>query len=114
MVGAPVTGNDVPTLQILEPTANITIGRGDNFLIRWTDSDTDSNAKISFDVVNTVTNVAIALVRNINENDTGLESGPDSFTAGSSLIPTGTYYLRGVIDDSVNRATEVYATTAGA
>lgn len=113
VVGAPVTGNDVPTLQILEPTANITIGRGDNFLIRWTDSDTDSNAKISFDVVNTVTNVAIALVRNINENDTGLESGPDSFTAGSSLIPTGTYYLRGVIDDSVNRATEVYATTAG-
>lgn len=112
VTGPPVTGNAVPTLQILEPVANITRGRGDNFLIRWSDSDTDSNADIAFLLVNTVTNASTVLVNGIKENDTGVDSGPDSFTASTSLVPIGTYYLLGIIDDSVNPPVNVYAMIA--
>jgi len=101
-------GNLPPTLTFTEPTANVTRGQGDPFLIRWTDSDNDSAAVISFLLVNTTTNTTITLVANIQENDA---SGPDNFAVDTRPIPIGTYNLLGVIDDSVNAPVNVYATT---
>src|SRR3990172_4051028 len=92
-------GNVPPILTITEPTAETTLGQGNPFLIRWTDSDPDNNAEISFDLVNVETNVVIPLVAGLAEND---QVGPDSHTAGTALIPLGVYNLRGTIDDGVN------------
>lgn len=107
--GPESTNNTVPSLQILEPAVNVTRGRGDNLLIRWSDSDIDSNADISFLLVNTETNVMTVLVNGLKENDTGIDSGPDSFTAGTSLVPLGEYYLQGLIDDGINPPVSTYA-----
>jgi hypothetical protein len=109
--GPGTTDNDRPALTITEPVVNLTRGRGDRFLIRWTDSDRDSNAEISFLLVNTVTNQRILLVEGIAENDT---VGPDSFSASTGLVPEGTYNILGRIEDEVNPVVEVYAQTAAA
>ena len=106
--GPGVSGNEAPTLTIEAPNQNTTASRGDFIPIRWTDADGDSNAKISFSLVNTVTNEIILLIQGIDENDT---IGPDQFTAGTSLIPVGTYNLLGVIDDGVNAPVESFAQT---
>lgn len=114
VTGEGVTGNDPPALEILEPANNVTIGRGDLFIVRWSDTDRDSNALISFELLNTVTNDRILLAANIEENDL---TGPDSFTFGTSLVALGTYNLVGTIDDGVNIPVTVFAesgTTGGA
>lgn len=102
-------GNDRPTLNITQPIQDLTLQQGSPFLIRWTDSDRDSAAKISFSLVNVNTNNETLLVENIEENDS---VGPDQFTASTSLIAQATYYLKGTIDDSVNAPVEVFAQTA--
>ncbi|MGB0716667.1 MAG: hypothetical protein ACPGXK_12360 [Phycisphaerae bacterium] len=106
--GPGLSGDDPPTLTIIEPADNITRGQGDNFLIRWTDTDSDSAAKISFALVDAATNERISLVEGIEENDT---VGPDQVTIGTSLIPIGTYNLVGRIDDGVNAIVETFAMT---
>ena len=104
--GLAPTGNTAPTLEITEPTASLTKGRGEPFPIEWIDSDRDSNALIRFDLVNTLTNTVIPLVDNIPEND---DVGPDSITVQTSLVPLGSYHIRGMIDDSVNLPVSVFA-----
>jgi len=111
VVGPGLSGNDPPTLQITKPTADVTADQGANFLIQWTDSDADNNAQISFSLVNTETNQAILLVAGVDENDS---TGPDTFTVSTSLIPIGTYNLRGTIDDSVNAIVTVFSETSSA
>lgn len=106
--GPGVTGNDPPTLSILEPLNNLTIDQGSNFLIRWTDADRDDNALVSFSLVNIATNNVVPLVDNIEENDT---SGPDQITIGTSLLPEGTYHLFGTITDNLNPPVTVFALT---
>lgn len=100
--------NEAPTLTFLEPLADLTRGQGERFLIRWTDSDRDDSAIISFALVNTSTNQRITLVSGIQEDD---DKGPDSFSAGTDVVPTGTYNLLGIIDDDVNEPVEVFAET---
>ncbi len=107
--GPGVTGNDPPTLTFLQPTGNITRGQGDRFVVRWTDTDRDSNAQISFAMVGTASNARTILVEGIDENDL---TGPDSFSAPTSLLSPGTYYLLGIIDDDVNSPIEVFAQRA--
>jgi hypothetical protein len=109
--GPGVTGDDPPTLTIIEPVQNITRGQGDRFVIRWVDSDRDSNAQISFQLVNSATNETITLVEGIDENDT---TGPDSFSVSTILVSRGTYYIRGTIDDGVNSPVSVFALVEGA
>ncbi len=111
VVGPGLSGNDPPTLQISEPSADVTTDQGANFLIRWTDSDPDNNALISFSMVNTETNQVILLVAGVDENDS---IGPDTFTVSTSLLPIGTYNLRGKIDDGVNEEVTVFAETTTA
>lgn len=103
-------GNDPPTLTIIEPVANVTRPQGAPLLIRWTDSDSDDNAKISFELIQSTTNARVPLLSGLDENDL---IGPDSVTVGTSLIPQGSYFLLGTIDDSVNDAVETFATIGG-
>lgn len=103
--------NEPPTLRIIEPANSFTLGQGDRFVIRWADTDRDSNATISFDLVNTATNQSVLLVAGLAENDT---VGPDLFSATTSLIAVGTYNVRGTIEDGVNAAVQVYAMTPAA
>jgi hypothetical protein len=111
--GASQLGNDPPTLTITEPIADITRGQGDPFLIRWIDADRDSNAKIRFSLLNTVTNVLtatnalIVLVEGVNENDT---TGIDTLQVPTGLIPVGTYNIQGIIADE-DTTVEVFAMT---
>lgn len=109
--GSTFTGNEVPTLTIESPNANLTVDQGSNFVVRWSDSDRDDNASISFFVVNTVTNLQVLLIEDLEENDT---TGPDQVTIGTTLIPTGTYNLFGIIDDGVNAAVTAFAQTTDA
>ncbi|RME38334.1 MAG: hypothetical protein D6788_07675 [Planctomycetota bacterium] len=108
--GPGTLGNEAPTLEILEPNANLTRSQGDSFLIRWTDSDRDDNAQISFSLVSTATNESVLVAANIDENDT---IGPDELRVETTLIPQGTYNLAGTIDDGVNAPVQVFATVAG-
>lgn len=111
VVGPGVSGNDVPSLTILEPSVDITRGRGDLLLIRWTDSDADDNASISFTLVNTTTNQQVLLIEGLEENDT---TGPDTVTISTALVPEGSYNLLGVIDDGINDPVSTFATTTEA
>jgi len=106
--GPGTTGSEVPTLEFLEPIDNFTRGQGDRFVIRWVDTDRDSNAQISFHLVNSVTNDSITLVEGIDEN---FLTGPDSHSVSTELLPVGTYFLQGIIDDGVNSPVTVFATT---
>ena len=109
--GGGVSGDDPPTLTLVEPSQNITRGRGDNFLIRWIDSDRDSNAQIALILVGTSEGAGdIVLVENIPENDS---LGVDSFTVNTGTIPVGTYNVMGVIDDGVNDPVRTFAETSG-
>jgi len=99
--------NELPTLEIIEPVEDIVVGQGDPFLIRWEDTDRDSNARISFQLVNIETNAPITLISNISE-----DSSTDRHTAISS-VPIANYYLKGTITDgdgSSARLVEVFAT----
>ena len=104
-------GNDPPTLEFLEPTGNITRGQGDPILLRWTDTDRDNNAQISFSLVSTTSHDSILLVTGVDENDT---TGPDSFTIPTTLIPPDTYNVLANITDEINPAVDVYAMQAQA
>lgn len=103
--------SDVPSLGIIEPTGNLTVGKGDRFVIRWIDSDRDDNARISFSMVDSTTNQSFTLVQAIEENDA---TGPDSFSVSTLLIPEGRYFLQGTINDGNNPAQETFATLANA
>lgn len=109
--GPGISGDVPPEMTILVPAENLTRGQGEFFRIRWTDRDPDSNAKISFALVNTAAsanNARTTLVEGIDENDT---TGPDSVSIGTSLVPVGNYNLLGTIDDGVNTPAEVFAMT---
>ena len=41
VTGVELTGNEPPTLTVLEPVANIARDQGTPFIIRWTDTDRD-------------------------------------------------------------------------
>lgn len=112
LVHGPATlGNEPPTLNIIEPSANLTTGQGDPFLIQWTDRDRDNNARITFSLVSVGTNESVLVASGIEENDA---SGPDLITVSTILIPPGSYNLLGVIDDGENPPVEVFAELADA
>lgn len=100
-------GNSRPTLEIISPIADLSVGQGQTLPISWVDSDQDSAARISFALVNTQNSAVITLVSNIPEND---DEGPDSFSAPTALVPRGTYNIQGTITDGTNVAT-VFAQT---
>ncbi|MHC4698576.1 MAG: hypothetical protein ACYTFA_17735, partial [Planctomycetota bacterium] len=109
--GPGLTGNAPPQLEFLEPNENKTLGLGENFVIRWTDTDRDSSALISFWLVNAGTNEEVLLEAGIPEDD---QVGPDSRTFDTTLVPEGEYNVLGIISDGLNPAVRVFAMTTGA
>ena len=105
------TDNVPPTLTILSPVADVTVSRGQRFLVEWSDTDRDDSALISFALVDATTNEVIWLVQNIQEND---DLGPDKFSVSTDLIPEADYFLRGTIADGVNAPVETFAQTVEA
>lgn len=105
------TGNESPTLTFLNPDENLTVAQGTPFLVSWTDSDRDNDARIRFTLIDITTNNRIILADDIGENDT---TAPDSLVVPTSLLPTSAYNLLGTIDDNVNPPVDVYAVVAGA
>jgi hypothetical protein len=108
--GPNVTGNIPPSLTILDPVSSSAINQGERLGIRWTDSDSDSAALISFYLVNTATGVEIPMITSIPENDT---QAADEVGVGTALVPLGTYNLRGDISDGVNATVSTFATVEG-
>ena len=110
VLGPLVYGNVSPNLEILDPVVSKTINQGERFVIRWSDRDPDSASKISFTLIDIDSGAEILLVSNIEENDS---VAADQFTVGTSLIPLGSYYIRGEISDGVNTTVTSYAMTEG-
>jgi hypothetical protein len=108
--GPSVTGNQPPVLQILEPVASLARNQGERLSIRWSDSDPDSAALISFFLVNVDTGLEIPVVTAIQENDT---AAADAIGISTALVPLGAYNLRGDIADGVNPTVSVFATVEG-
>jgi hypothetical protein len=67
------------------------------------------DASVSFSLINVQTNESILLVEGISEDRV---IGTDLVTVSTSLIPIGTYQLRGTITDGVNEPVEVFARTS--
>ncbi|MCH7813657.1 MAG: hypothetical protein IID40_06510, partial [Planctomycetes bacterium] len=114
VVGPAVAGNVAPTLTILEPTEDKSVGQDETVPIAWSDSDRDSAASISFSLVDTVIgSVVIPLVTNLEENDTGANGlpTPETFNASMSVVPPGSYFIQGTIRDGINAPVVTYATT---
>lgn len=107
IIGPSVQGNEPPTLEIINPVADLSVGQGQSLLLRWVDSDPDSAATIMFKLINTTTNQEVTLVQDIPEND---DEGPDQYTVSTSLVPQGKYNLAGVISDRTS-SSQVFALT---
>jgi hypothetical protein len=114
VVGPAVSGNTPPSLTIVEPFDDVTIGQGDAFQIRWTDEDRDSNARISFGLVDTFNpSRVVPLVEGLEENDldANMQPTPETFVASTAVVSPGEYHLRGTIRDDINAGVQVFATT---
>ncbi|MCP4246897.1 MAG: DNRLRE domain-containing protein [bacterium] len=114
VVGPAVAGNAAPTLTILEPTEDNSVGQDETVLITWSDSDKDSAARIAFSLVDTLNvNVVIPLVTDLPENDTSANGLPtaETFGASMSVVPPGSYFIQGTIRDGINAPVVTYATT---
>jgi PKD repeat protein len=89
-----------PTLQL-----NETINLNDSIQISWSDSDIDSDANISlyYDNDNHGAN-GRKIIDGISENDI-----VDLYNWNIDSIPTGNYYVYGIIDDFVNNPSISYS-----
>ena len=106
------SSNTAPTINLTQPSSNITVDQGDDVLIQWTDSDPDDNAYISLarDTDNDPTNGSghTWITVSLREDPDG--SG-DQYYWDTSSVPEGIYYIWGMIYDAVNP--EVYDVAPG-
>ena len=100
-----VTSNVAPILTIIAPDEDEEISQGDSFIVRWTDSDPDSNALIDIDLLEIDGLNVFTVAGGIRENDVTL----DRFQVNTSSILIGTYFVRMTIDDGVNTPVVVFA-----
>lgn len=113
VIGPMVSGNRPPTLTITEPFEDLSVGQGSTFVIRWTDSDPDSNARISFELVDIVNPARIVpLVEGLEENDldANMQPTPETFLASTGVVTPGSYHVRGTIRDGINAPVQTFAT----
>ena len=113
VIGPMVSGNRPPTLTITEPFEDLSVGQGSTFVIRWTDSDPDSNARISFELVDIVNPARIVpLVEGLEENDlnANMQPTPETFLASTGVVTPGSYHVRGTIRDGINAPVATFAT----
>lgn len=103
--------NTSPTLSLTGPGSDITVTQGDNVFIQWTDADPDNNASISLarDNDNNPGNGGQSwLTVSLTEDPDGAE---DQYSWDTGGVSEGTYYIWGMIYDSVNP--EVYSVAPG-
>ncbi|MCZ6655535.1 MAG: integrin alpha [Planctomycetota bacterium] len=100
-----VTSNVAPILTIIAPDEDEEISQGDSFIVRWTDSDPDSNALIDIDLLEIDGLNVFPVAGGIRENDVTL----DRFQVNTSSILIGTYFVRMTIDDGANTPVVVFA-----
>lgn len=101
------SGNQAPILVVVEPNEdNLSVSQNEEFIIRWTDSDPDDNARIDIDLVQIDGLSVFELAGGLFEND----SNPDLFRARIAPdVPVGDYFLRLTIADGLNTPVVVFA-----
>jgi hypothetical protein len=98
------TFNQPPAITIIKPDGTETVDT--TYTIRWSDEDSDNDARISLyaDIDNSGAD-GILLISNISEDDT-----TDAFTFDVSKAPEGSYYVYATIYDGVNLPITTYST----
>ena len=98
----PEEDNDAPTLLLEQPAENLDVPSDGSFLVQWSDSDENDNARISLILDPLLTAVGsaadeILLVSSVGEDGDG---DADRITLGvPPNTPVGAYRLKGVITD---------------
>lgn len=96
--------NESPRIVLLNPVAYNT-PTTQTFTVRWTDSDSDNNAKISLYVAtNTLGMGSTLLAGGISEDDPA-----NRYVFNTISVPDGIYRLYAVIDDGINPPVTTYA-----
>ncbi|UCE38001.1 MAG: VCBS repeat-containing protein [Thermoplasmata archaeon] len=98
--------NDPPSMEFLEPD-----GVDDNahleFLIAWTDSDSDDDAQISlYYDTDSVGYDGVLIASGISENADG---GLGYYSWDTTDIPEGRYFILGICNDGINDQVEQYS-----
>ncbi len=68
-----ITSNQAPVLTIIAPDEDEEISQGDSFIVRWNDSDPDSNALIDIDLLEIDGLNVFPVAGGIRENDVTLD-----------------------------------------
>jgi hypothetical protein len=106
VVPATPTGNEIPRLSLLKPDADFEISKAGSFVVRWTDSDANDNARISL-LLDSDSQTSL-----LNGNEfllaTALEEDPDGASDQATLVvpidvPAGVYRLVSVISDGLTQ-----------
>jgi hypothetical protein len=105
--GRPVLGtqddNEAPTLSFIEPSRDRVVDRGQEVLIQWTDADPDNNALIIIELDRDsipASGNEIQIVGDRSEDPDRFDD--DSVILDTSTLVTGTYIVRGIINDGTN------------
>ncbi|MCG3136271.1 MAG: hypothetical protein HJJLKODD_00097 [Phycisphaerae bacterium] len=101
-----VADNVAPELTVVEPNEDLAVSSGSSFIVRWTDTDPDSDALIDIDLIEADGPNQVKVAGGIRENDTVA----DLFVVNTQDLVLGTYFIRLTIDDGVNSPVIVYAT----
>lgn len=103
---APPAGNEIPSLSLLTPDRDFEVFKGTSFTVRWTDSDSNDNARIWL-LLDADSQTSL-----LNGNEfvlaSSFEEDPDGAADQMSVvvprdIPSGTYRLVSVISDGLTQ-----------
>jgi hypothetical protein len=103
----PPDENAAPTIELLQPSENITVTQGESITVEWVDEDPDDNAIITLaldtDDIPDNNEGHVLLIQDIEED---LDEEGDQYLLDTTEIASGSYYVWGMISDGVNP--EVY------
>jgi len=100
----PEINNDAPQLRLTYPIVNTTVPRGSSFVVRWTDSDENDDARISLLLDPDLENVPLdgnetVLIASLGEDPDG--AGDQVILGIPDALPVQTFRLVGVISDGL-------------
>jgi hypothetical protein len=98
--------NEAPQIEATQPDADLAISQGDSFVVRWTDRDSDNDAQISIDMIQTDGSLEFPVASGIRENDS---NGEDVFVVDTTNLVIGSFFVRLTIDDEVNSPVRSFA-----
>lgn len=99
--------NDAPQITLLEPASDIEVGHGESFLVRWSDSDANDNARISltldpFPAVGAPDRSPALLVSSLAED--AEQAGDEILIGIPTQVAKGSYRVKGEITDGISTA----------